>query len=282
MSVKNILINLNDVDNVDATIKTSCALARRYDAHLIGIFVVPLYPLKMGVFGSDSIMLDLQNSELTKYKQHAKETVEIFEKALRANDVLGKSLVLNSTDSDIADEFIRHARTTDLILVPNIDAENFYGVEVDFVEKIILESGRPVIIIPRGQVFETIGDRVNIAWNMSAEAARASFDTLPLLTSQSEIRFVWVDPHLNPKLAGNLPGSEIAEVFSHHGLSVIADTVASDGRNIGETLLHEAAINAADLLVMGAYGHSRLREFIFGGATRHILANLNLPILMSR
>lgn len=282
MSLKNILINLNDVDNVDATIKTSCALARKHDAHLIGIFVVPLYPLRMGVFGSDSIMLNLQYSELKKYKQQAKDTVETFEKALRANEILGKSLILDSTDSDIADEFIRHARTTDLIIVPNIDTENYCGVEDDFVEKIILESGRPVIIIPRGQVFQTIGNRVNIGWNMSAEAARASFDVLPLLTAESEIRFVWVDAHLNPELAGNLPGSEIAEVFSHHGLTVTADAITSDDRNIGEALLHDASLNDADLLVMGAYGHSRLRDIIFGGATSHILANINLPILMSR
>lgn len=282
MSPKNILISLNDVENVDVFLKSACALALRHEAHLIGVYVVPSFQLSMGLYGSESIMVDLQHTELQRYKILAKETIEKFEIALSKNHVLGKSRLVYSSNADIAEEFINQARTADLVMIPMVEAEINCNVEPDFAQKVVLGAGRPVIMLPRGMVFEHIGKQVNIGWNLTAEAARAAFDALPILSKCDEVRFVWVDAHLESRHAGNLPGAEIAEAFSHYGLNVATESIESVDGNIGKALLHDCAITGADLLVMGAYGHSRLREYIFGGATRFTLENMTVPVLMSR
>lgn len=282
MSPKNILINLNDVENIDVFLKTACALATRHQAHLVGVYVVPFFHLNMGLYDGEAVMQTLQKNEMEHNKALAKKTIEIFEKALKSNGLLGKSRVVNAHSTDIAETFINQARTSDLILIPVVEDDQNCNVEKGFDQKVVLGSGRPVILVPRGQVFDNIGNRVSIGWNLTSESARAAFDVLPLLTKSSEVRFVWIDAHLEPEQSGNLPGAEIAEAFAHYGLDVTTEVIASNNDNVGKTLIHDAKVNGSDLLVMGAYGHSRLHELIFGGATRYIFEHLTLPILMSR
>lgn len=281
MSPKNILINLNDVENIEVFLQTTCALAIRHNAHLIGVYVVPSFQLSMGLYGSDAVMVDLQYAELKKYKKIAAKMVGKFEAALKANGVLGKSRIVYSGNAEIADEFVNQARTADLVVIPQVLADVNSDVEKDFAEKVVMSSGRPILIIPRGKRFEHIGDQVSIGWNLSSESARAAFDALPLISSSGEVRFVWVDAHQNSAEAGNLPGAEIAEAFSHYDLNVASESVESGDGNIGKALIHDAGINGSDLLVIGAYGHSRLRQLIFGGATRYLFEHLSLPVLMS-
>ncbi|MGL1921089.1 MAG: universal stress protein [Hyphomicrobiales bacterium] len=282
MSPKNILINLNDVDNLDVFLKTACALAIRHQAHLIGVYVVPFFHLNIGIYDAEAAMQTLQQSELEHNKKIAKKAVEKFEKALKSQGVLGKARLVNSHNTDIAETFINQARTSDFIVIPVVEEDQNCSVEKGFDQQVVLGSGRPVILVPRGKVYEDIGDNVSVGWNLTSEAARAAFDVIPLLAQAANVRFVWVDAHLSPQESGNLPGAEIAEAFAHYGFNVTTEVITSDGGNIGKTLIHDAKVNGADLLVMGAYGHSRLHELIFGGATRYIFSHLSAPILMSR
>ena len=279
MSPKNILINLNDAENLDLTLKSACALAAQHDAHLIGVYVIPFFYINVSIHGSEVAMQELQENERQKNQEIAKETVAKFDKALKSYGILGKTRVVNSANSDIAEAFIKQARTADLVVIPQVIADQNCNVENDFADKIILSVGRPVMVLPRGKSFEVIGKRVTVGWNLSAEASRAAFDAVPLLTKDGEVRFVWVDAK---EENNNLPGAEIAEAFSHYGLNVTIASIQSGKNSVGEALIHDASVNGSDLLVMGAYGHSRLRELIFGGATRHMLTNMALPVLMSR
>ncbi len=116
-----------------------------------------------------------------------------------------------------------------------------------------------------------------VGWNESRESSRAVFDALPLLQKAKLTRLVTVDV----PTGGNLPAAGIAETLDRHGVKTEITDVASDGMSVGETLLRAANDHGADLIVLGAYGHSRFSEMVFGGATRHILRNLDRPVLMS-
>jgi len=279
MSLGNILISLNDTENLGALLETGCALALKHDAHLIGVFVIPaveIYPVYEGI-----AMAEIVGGQHQKYKDMAEDIRKQFERALEKNLISGEWRELDSSRSTIADEFIDHARTVDLVMVPLVDKDEDCGVEQDFAERVIMETGRPVILLPRQKSFPVIGEKVLIGWNRAQQAARASFDSMALLSDASEVNLVWVDPQKQRSLSGNIPGVELAKTFAHHNIKVSAEAMPTADVNAGEALLTRALDLDSDLLVMGAYGHSRMREFIFGGATQYVLNNMTLPVLMS-
>ncbi len=282
MSPKTILTSLNDVENIDHLLHTCVGLAKQHDAHLVGVFIIPAIRMITDYYGSNTVLVEIRQDERERFKKTAVKMTEKFEKILSDHDINGKVRVVESQLPEIADCFINETMTADLIVIPAVDKNQSCSVENDFAEKVVLGAGRPILLIPRGKSFEKIGKRVSIAWNLTAEAARAAFDALGLINSEAEVRFVWVDAHLNHHKAGNLPGAEIAECFTRHGLNVFTDSIVSGDDNVGKALVEDAKVNGADLLVMGAYGHSRLRELIFGGATQYVFEHLNIPVLLSR
>jgi nucleotide-binding universal stress UspA family protein len=150
----------------------------------------------------------------------------------------------------------------------------------------------PVVIIPTGMpgapdtmVIEgpqrDVGDRVLVAWNAHREAARAVFDALPLLQRVREVRVIWVNPQSEGELVQDIPAADICTALARHGVKCEATQAVQPHTNVGQTLLAQAKDCAADLLVMGCYGHSRLREFVLGGASEHILRHMSIPVLMA-
>ena len=133
---------------------------------------------------------------------------------------------------------------------------------------------------PAGGTAE-IGKYVTIAWNGSREAARATFDALPLLADAEQVKVLALDQDGADGPEGFTPSDEITLSLVRHGISAEAASGSSVGRSTGEALLSHVAEQGGDLLVMGCYGHTRFREFIFGGATRHVLHNATVPVLMS-
>jgi len=275
-----ILISLNDIHNLEGFLETSCNYAAQYDAHLIGVFVIPamrIYPVYDGI-----AMADIVDGQYQRCKEKAELVRQQFEAALKKNLISGEWRELTSVQPYIADDFIEQARACDLVMIPQVDRNTDCGVEQEFADRIIMEAGRPVLLIPRGKTFKTVGEKVLIGWNRSQESARASFDSLPLLSPESDVNLVWVNPQRESALAGKVPGAELAKTFAHHDIKVTAEVLPTANLNPGAALIEHAVDLGADLLVMGAYGHSRMRELIFGGATRHVLDNMTVPILMSR
>jgi nucleotide-binding universal stress UspA family protein len=142
---------------------------------------------------------------------------------------------------------------------------------------VVMQVGRPVLLMPPGKKTELKLDDVVLAWDNGREAARAAFDALPFLRLAKKVWIFGVDEAKR----GFEPEAEIAATLSRHKVKAEITHVSSDGMNTGETLFRAAKDHGAGLLVMGAYGHSRLSEFVFGGATRHVLRNLTMPVLMS-
>ena len=144
-------------------------------------------------------------------------------------------------------------------------------------DELVLGTGRPVLVVPTAGDLAPIGRRVLIAWNGSREAARAAFDCLPLVAHGGEVRVVTVD-----SVRGESSLRALGEALNRHGVTpATASLTRSDGRSVADEILRDAAAFGADLLAVGCYGHSRLRETIFGGATTSILRDMALPVLMA-
>lgn len=153
------------------------------------------------------------------------------------------------------------------------------GVAHDFAAGLLLESGRPVLVVPPGASAPAAGRGVLLAWRAGAEGARAMHDAMPLLRAASHVHVVTVDPL--PGGEGDLALADVATHLARHGVRAEVVRLQSNGRAVSEVLVEHARAMPASLLVAGGYGHSRLREWVMGGVTRDLLLSSPLPVLFS-
>jgi nucleotide-binding universal stress UspA family protein len=178
----------------------------------------------------------------------------------------------------IATRFAHIARRFDLSVVAQARPESD-GPEALIVEQALFESGRPVLVVPYIQTAPFKADHVMLCWDGSRPAARAAADAIPFLSRSKAVEVLIVE---SGKLKSDeIPGADIAGHFARHNLNVSVTRTASGDIDVAGVILSHAADTGADMLVMGGYGHSRLREFILGGATRAILSSMTVPTLMS-
>jgi nucleotide-binding universal stress UspA family protein len=174
-----------------------------------------------------------------------------------------------------------HAYYADLVVIARPESAGETAAPPGLAESLVLSSGRPIIVFPpRGTVSQV--RRILVAWSATRESIRAVADALPLLARAKAVEVLVVDHERNRGGHGQEPGADIARHLARHGAHVEVRRLSSGGKDVGRLLLSQAAAFGADLLVMGAYGHSHLREWMFGGVTRTVLYEAGLPVLMSR
>lgn len=181
-----------------------------------------------------------------------------------------------------ADEAIgRRARYADLTVVgPAMLSSDLLRDKV--IEGALFSSGKPLLLVPDGAKATLKPKRIVVAWDSRLEASRAAREALDLLVAADDVRLVLVDPVAGESHQGVEPGADAATYLARHGVKVTVDKLPSEGRSVAETLSRHAVDSSADLLVMGGYGHSRLRERLFGGVTKSMLEKQPVPILMAR
>jgi len=279
MAFKTILLNLNEVKRCSALTTQAAQIARLMDGHVAGLYVIPavqIYPAT-----AFEAMPAIFEAHREYFLRHREEVKSSFEDALRRHDARGALAIVDSASPLISDPVIEHGRCSDLIVLSQVDAAGNEGVELDFVDRVAMGVGRPVLVLPlKAEPVASIGTAI-VAWNGSREAARAAFDALPFLRQAKEVRIVCVDPRRDEEGPPELAGADLAESLSRHGIRAIAEPISGNGREAGEALLTKVLDTGADLLVMGAYGHARLREFVLGGATRESLKHMTCPVLFS-
>ncbi len=182
------------------------------------------------------------------------------------------------TDTDAFIDIVAAARTSDLIIAGGQGEDDPIGRWYDLPLRLIMETGRPVLLVPENGSFASVGERITVAWNHSRESARAAFDALPLLRSASVVRILAVN---SPESGAANPSEALAASLARHGVNAEAAVANSTVHSDAEALMSELALAGTDLLVMGCYGHSRLREMVLGGATKHVLNTMQIPVLMS-
>lgn len=282
MTFRTILVNLNHEARVPALIAAAVAVARSSEAHVIGLYVMP--PLFMP---SDVILpmgSEFYEQQITEHRAQAERIQTLFDRQTRGEPFVAEWRVSGDARSaygSIADGVVLQSRAAELVIVSQASDGIAPPMLTDIPERVALESGRPVLVVPVSWQPCAFGTSIAVAWNNSREAARATFDALPFLRKAKSVQLISAGDDKDEDGATALPAADIAATLARHGLNVTAATVADTARNAGPTLLARMIADGCDMLVMGAYGHSRMREFILGGATRDILKNMTVPVLMS-
>lgn len=279
MPIKTIAVSLVDIERQDAVMTAAFQIANAHDAHVTGIYVVPSPEVIAIPATFGAVATDLAHKH--HFEEHAEAVKQKFEEAARQNGVRAEWRQVVSETGSLADAVLKHAPYGDLIVAGQVSDITSHAIERDYVERLLLEFGRPVLIIPNMGKFETIGTRVIIGWNATREALRAAFDAVPLMSGAKEVELLWANARDERDIAGDLPGAELAAVLARHDIKVTAQSISAPELAPADALLNEAADKNADLIVIGAYGHSRLRQIVFGGVTRSLLQNMTAPVLMS-
>jgi nucleotide-binding universal stress UspA family protein len=285
MALKDILVHLDTTEASRTRLRLVAALAAQHDAHLTALHVVDV-ALPAMVAGDPSGGAAALGALLDRLREDAladAARVEAeFRELLRREGLAGEwRLIEGMTPHQVA----LNARYADLVVIGQEDPEGggiaAGGSSGVIVEQALFASGRPVLIVPYAGRFEAIGRRVLVGWNASREAARAVNDALPLLARAETVAVLAANPEDDPGTHGDLPGADIALHLARHGVTVGATRTVAPDMNAADLLLNQAADMNADLLVVGAYGHSRVRELVLGGVTRSLLRQMTVPVLMS-
>jgi nucleotide-binding universal stress UspA family protein len=273
--INDILVALGG-DGADAAAACARAVAATLDAHLTGIAIAyepAVPPTIMGGIPGDFV--EAQRIANEKIAEAARAA---FEEACRRDAVKAESRLMHATLAGAADALGRLARRFDITVIGQSDPEKL-GIETVLIESVLFESGRAVLIVPYIQKEAPKFGKVMVCWDGSRPAARAVAEAMPFLRKASQIELVtFQTERARPE---ELPGSDMALHLARHDLTVELKRVPTGGLDIASAILSEAADAQADLLVMGGYGHSRLREFVLGGATRGILGAMTVPTLMA-
>ncbi|WP_431270623.1 universal stress protein [Dankookia sp. P2] len=281
MRLKDILVHLDATPRCAARLQLAVTLARQHDAHLTGLHVVePLVPaMALADGGGGGLLLGDLIDQMRAQALGAAATIEAgFRETLRREAIRGEWRLV---EGGLPEVVALHARYADLAVLGQRDPADPASHAGLVVEQVLFAAGRPVLVVPYAGRFEQVGRRVLVGWNASREAARAVADALPILAAAESVTVLAANPDAGPGRQGEEPGADIALHLARHGVTATVERVTAPGTPDAEVLLNKASERAADLLVIGAYGHSRLREIVLGGVTRTLLQAMTVPVLMS-
>jgi len=275
--IKDLVVHLSCGGQPDVSGPYAISIAETFGAHVSGVAfsyepVIP--PTIMG-----SIPASLIETQRAENEKAASDARAKFDEAARRAGVSFDSRALTASLPGSADQFGAIARRFDLAVVGQAEPGMLAGSQELVAESALFSSGRPVVLVPYIQKSGIKLDRVMVCWDASRTAARAVADALPLLARAKSIDVVIVASE-RPK-SDDIPGADIGQHLARHGLKVEVKRIVATESDVASTILSHAADSSADFIVMGAYGHSRLREFVLGGATRGILSSMTVPVLMS-
>ena len=290
MTYKTVLLHIDDGAGRDARVAIAASVAQACGGHLTGVALTGvsrlLYQHQPDLDADPNLAL-----HLNFLRERAARALDGFEQ--QASSLGVASYEQRVIDDEAAGGISLLARYADLVVISQYNAaDRSPSVMRDFPAYVLLHAGRPVLIVPyalqAGQLapaaHPAAAQNVLISWNGSKEASRAVSAALPLLQRAKQVHVAVFDAQLHAAEHGDHPGADILEYLARHDVQarlLLLDGGATRRGDIGEALLSQAADLSADLLVMGAYGHSRLRETILGGVTRTVLQSMTIPVLMA-
>jgi nucleotide-binding universal stress UspA family protein len=273
--IKDIVVNLALGDR-DPAGSFAISIAETFEAHLLGVAFVYDPVIPGSVMGG--IPPEFLESQRAESQSVANAAIKRFNEAAKRSGISYEAISVNSSVSGAADRLGRLSRRFDVAVVGQPEREKAAPAEV-VDEGVLFDSGRPVIMVPFIQKEGLKLGRVLACWDGSRAATRAIADAMPFLEKAKQVDLIMVAA--GRAKSDEIPGADIGQHLARHGLKVDVKRITSPDIDVASTILSYAADCSADLIVMGGYGHSRLREFVLGGVTRGILESMTVPTLMS-
>jgi nucleotide-binding universal stress UspA family protein len=272
MSYKTILLGLLAADpRNEVKIQTTVNLAASHGEHVSALYMI--LPFNIPVYASVPIPYDFAERYYADEEAAAKPVIEAFEAAIKAQgDVTGDIRTSRTLPFDALRD---NASFADLIVLGQPHDDRYEPATDSLIGDISLSSGLPVLAVPRVGEYPSVGKNVLVAWTRQRESTRALREALPLLETAERVLV----------MRANAPDdgldAEIGTYLARHDVQVEIKDVTVKDISVGDAILNTVSDEGCDLVVMGAYGHSRVREYAFGGATRDILRHMTVPILFA-
>lgn len=281
MPYKTVLVHVDNDKHANERIRYAAKIALAEEAHLIGAAPsgVSRYIYQSRFIYEGGGMSTHLDGHLEELRKQAKDALAQFEEITKKVGV--HSYEARQVDDEAGGGISLQARYSDLVVIGQTDLDEASSTTLpDFPEFVIMNSGRPVLIVPYTGHYEAVAKRVLIAWDASTSATRAVTAAIPLLRRAENVDVVVFNADSRGDAHGEQPGADIGLYLARHGIKVNVVRQKTD-IDVGNALLSIAADLGSDMLVMGGYGHSRFREILLGGVTRTILESMTVPVLMA-
>jgi nucleotide-binding universal stress UspA family protein len=278
MSYKTIVCYTDSLEAVEEVVTVSCMLAEQYDAHLTGLYVTPPPPIYATAEIATPAMLVNYHDQY-----HHELSDKIEEVFIALTESRGGTAEWRRVDavSSVSATVAELGHTADLVVVSGALTDSTNGFADDRLSRIISASRRPTMVIPTDVVIDAIGKHIMVGWDGSDESTRAVFDALPLLKTAGRVDLLRINPAGSERHHTFGTQSELVNTLARHGVKANLSFSACAVGEVASELLRTAFEQGADLLVTGAYGHSRMHDLLMGSVTRKILADAKLPVLMA-
>ena len=274
MNIKTILVHLADDEHNRERLRVAADLAQDFKAHVVALFITsPLgIPAAVAGRGASHAYLDAQTDATRKQAEELKEEFAEY------CDGQGITHTWVVEDGDHLDQLTYHAHVADIAIVSQDLPDTFEDrFRLMMPEELTMLIGCPVLLLPAVEKVPEFGRHIMIAWKSNREAVRAIRGSLSLLSKAKKVTVLTIGPTPRDRVSE----VEVVHYLKRHGIAAKPVNVEEGDDDTGEVLLREAGRLGCDMIVMGAYGHSRLREVIMGGVTRHVFHNTTLPVLMA-
>ncbi|WP_366655942.1 universal stress protein [Fodinicurvata sp. EGI_FJ10296] len=275
MAYKTLLVHVDNTKQSRGRIAAAAEIARRNDAHIVGLGI--RVPMPLPAYAGPSIapvFIPIMDDDGDEQIDEAKA---LFDQVMDQEGLTGSS-EWRAAGGDAAHVLDIHSRYADLVVVGQTDYDLTPSSVWDLPDNLVLESTRPVLIVPHIGPRATIGKTITVAWDGGRAAASAVYAALPLLKRADQVQILTVRASDTTK---RWPGMDVAAYLARHGANVTASRFDGSEMSIDDVLLNSVSDTGADMVVMGAYGHSRFRETVLGGTTRNILKHMTVPTLMA-
>ena len=276
MAIKNILIHIDNSSACEYRVQVAIQLALQHNAQLSGINVIPEFPEP--TYYEAQISADI----ILEIDRKALESALITQrKYIKLANEAGLSLSVAIEKGNLISILDEYARFTDLLILGKNYPEDPQNLSEALADNMVLEAGAPCLIVPCSNQTHFTAKRVLVAWNASREAARTLKDAIPVLRKADAVEVLLVNPSHQGTSKENIHSKNVSSFLNQHGIKSEIRIDSSNKSIPAAAILTRASEFTADIIVMGAYGHSRLREIILGGVTREILQEMTIPIFIS-
>ncbi len=273
MALKDILVHVDNGKANQARVGAALQLARQHGAHLTGLFVVPEFFIP--TYAEVQIPAEVFEAQDKAAQEEAGQAEAAFRDLVKPSSV---AFEWHSIKGYPDRELIARSAFTDLVVISQAERRSRFGEGNELEDLVLLGAARPILLIPYIGAPAVIGKRVLVAWNNSRESVRAVNDAMPLLQQADKVTVLAVNP---PAGSGDIPTADICKHLARHGVKAEASQTVAKDIEVADVLLSRASDDNIDLLVLGAYGHTRLWETVLGGVSRDVLAHMTVPVLMA-